>query len=460
MFQFKKSGKIIEIKNQKKYNWFTLVELIVVITILSILGTIGFISIQGYSSSARDSTRISNLVNLHKGLDIYRISSWIYPMPENSITITASGVITEYQGFAKEQIANIAKLSAGATKDPLDNWISTTYATNELQTKMQLMVFLEDGSKVTSLISNPLFASESFANASTNYSNRIPMSRWDSIGILLGTDSNLNQPVQELYFANSFTGVDIIQTTKAYTMYLNKSQQFSGTGTALKSSIAGDGLVGYWSFDEWNGTTVTDSSWNENNGIFSGGISPTWTTGKVGGWLSFYSNSWATSASWWFVEFWMLKNMIQTWKWTPHTITSWMYIPRMLCTDSNECRQWVLLLGSPWTWSHHWLIWGLHWPSQFWVWSWPQVNVQYDIWKWVFMAVTFDGTNLIRYIDDKKIPANTNWGSTDNFNLKDSSFSIWWKIQEASYDGLIDEVRVYSRALTESEIWILYNSSK
>jgi prepilin-type N-terminal cleavage/methylation domain-containing protein len=40
---------------------FTLVELIVVITILAILGTIAFISLQGYSADARNSTRTTNL---------------------------------------------------------------------------------------------------------------------------------------------------------------------------------------------------------------------------------------------------------------------------------------------------------------------------------------------------------------------------------------------------------------
>lgn len=46
-------------RNTKKA--FTLVELIVVITILAILGTIAFISLQGYSSDARNSKRTSDL---------------------------------------------------------------------------------------------------------------------------------------------------------------------------------------------------------------------------------------------------------------------------------------------------------------------------------------------------------------------------------------------------------------
>lgn len=72
-------------------------------------------------------------------------------MPENALTLTASSTVIGYQGFAKEQVASMAKLSPGTTKDPLDPSMFTTYAVNANQTKMQLMVFLEDGGKVTGL---------------------------------------------------------------------------------------------------------------------------------------------------------------------------------------------------------------------------------------------------------------------------------------------------------------------
>ena len=45
-----------------KTSAFTLVELIVVITILAILGTIGFISLQGYSQTARNA-KVSQELN-------------------------------------------------------------------------------------------------------------------------------------------------------------------------------------------------------------------------------------------------------------------------------------------------------------------------------------------------------------------------------------------------------------
>ncbi len=46
-----------------------------------------------------------------------------------------------------------------------------------------------------------------------------------------------------------------------------------------------DGLVGWWKFDETNGTVAYDSSGNGNDGNLTNG--PTWTTGKIGGALSF-----------------------------------------------------------------------------------------------------------------------------------------------------------------------------
>jgi prepilin-type N-terminal cleavage/methylation domain-containing protein len=61
------------LSKKRKLLGFTLVELIVVITILAILGTIGFLSIQGYSASARDGSRISNLSSLQRGLALWKV---------------------------------------------------------------------------------------------------------------------------------------------------------------------------------------------------------------------------------------------------------------------------------------------------------------------------------------------------------------------------------------------------
>lgn len=58
-----------------KKQWFTLVELIVVITILAILWSIAFISLQGYSSDARNSKRTSDLNSIQSAMST-QLAQW------------------------------------------------------------------------------------------------------------------------------------------------------------------------------------------------------------------------------------------------------------------------------------------------------------------------------------------------------------------------------------------------
>ena len=65
---------------------------------------------------------------------------------------------------------------------------------------------------------------------------------------------------------------------------------FSQQGIAFaKSQDVTSGLVGYWKFDDGSGTTAVDSSGSGNNGTLTGG--PTWTTGRINGALSFNGSS-------------------------------------------------------------------------------------------------------------------------------------------------------------------------
>ena len=67
------------------------------------------------------------------------------------------------------------------------------------------------------------------------------------------------------------------------------SNDFGGVESGVVEVVVFDtlmnGLVGWWKFDETNGTIAHDSSGNGYDGNLSGG--PTWSTGKIGGALSF-----------------------------------------------------------------------------------------------------------------------------------------------------------------------------
>ncbi|MDD2870984.1 MAG: prepilin-type N-terminal cleavage/methylation domain-containing protein [Candidatus Gracilibacteria bacterium] len=118
--------------HKQKTNGFTLVELIVVITILAILGTIAFISLQGYSTQARDSSRISDISSIKTSLELFQLDAGKYPNPTSGVDITYSGAIVWNQGIFGETVyANVDKLD----KIPLDPLTNSKYTYSVTQTK-------------------------------------------------------------------------------------------------------------------------------------------------------------------------------------------------------------------------------------------------------------------------------------------------------------------------------------
>jgi MSHA biogenesis protein MshQ len=77
---------------------------------------------------------------------------------------------------------------------------------------------------------------------------------------------------------------------------------------------------------------------------------------------------------------------------------------------------------------------------------------------WVQVALVFDGTSLTLY-QDAVVVASTNFTSTTlNQNTDPVNISKRVGSNEYYFDGLIDEVRIYTQALTGQDILDLYNS--
>jgi len=120
---------------------FTLVELIVVIVILAILATIAFLSFNNYSTSARDSDRLSDMTNITKWLSVLYTTSWVYPIPDNFITITAWTWYSIYQWTAWSKTLNTIKMSEA--KDYLDNTYYS-YSTDKNRIQYSIWWYLEN----------------------------------------------------------------------------------------------------------------------------------------------------------------------------------------------------------------------------------------------------------------------------------------------------------------------------
>ena len=77
-----------------------------------------------------------------------------------------------------------------------------------------------------------------------------------------------------------------------------------------------------------------------------------------------------------------------------------------------------------------------------------QTQTSTDLSVWKHMAMTYDGTTLRFYIGGTLINAAVGAHTTNNTALL---FGRWTPASEF-WNGLIDEVRIYSRALTQAEI--------
>ncbi|MHC4462693.1 MAG: LamG-like jellyroll fold domain-containing protein [Planctomycetota bacterium] len=194
-------------------------------------------------------------------------------------------------------------------------------------------------------------------------------------------------------------------------------------------------LLGWWKFDEGSGTTARDSSGKGNDGTLQG--NPQWVAGKIGGALEFDGNGDYVDcgAS---LAFNINTNI---------TVTCWIKVHQL-------DKSWQAIVGqgdNSWrlhrSSSSNNIAWGTNGLS-------PKdltgsVNVNDG--QWHHIAGVYDGTQKRLYMD-----GNLDASSSSTGNINNSSYNV--NIGENAqatgryWDGLIDDVRVYNRVLTQEEI--------
>jgi RHS repeat-associated protein len=207
---------------------------------------------------------------------------------------------------------------------------------------------------------------------------------------------------------------------------------FNAVGTQAATATTPDpSLVGYWAFNDGAGSTALDSSGAGNSASLVN--SPTWVSGKVGGAINFDGIS----------QFASVARVVGLGSGnTPHTVAAWVKVNAL---PSN--RAWILLLGNAGTGAHHWLL-RSDGITQLGSWSGNQVNPSLPVGQWTHIAMTFDGSTLTGYINGTAI------GSTAaSFNLAGSPLTLaQTAVSENNFNGQIDDLHVYNRALTAAEV--------
>ncbi|MHC4111997.1 MAG: LamG-like jellyroll fold domain-containing protein, partial [Planctomycetota bacterium] len=192
-------------------------------------------------------------------------------------------------------------------------------------------------------------------------------------------------------------------------------------------------LVGWWRLDEDSGITATDSSSNGIDGTLIGG--PVWVPGQIGGALQFDGSDD-------YVDFGNPPGF-------PAGISA-----RSMCgwgkTDTlADGWRWIAAYGSPAT-SQAMFI-GINGDDLFGGGYGDDVQLN-DFWGvgvWHHICLTYDGTTARLYADGIEVAS-----AAKNWNLILSRAHLGRQVNDIAefWDGLIDDVRIYSKVLSQAEI--------
>ncbi len=193
-------------------------EIFIVMWVVAIAGIIMYSYLLSWNKNSRDTVRYANLLQMNDDLKLFYTKNNTYPLPEDTVNITASGEILTYQWYFWEK--NFQDMSIAAIKDPLGDKIFKflnyyTYTTDETKQKFQLMAFYESDEKVTY---NPI-------------SKRFPYLYWQDVGIAI--DQKSKRPIQETKL-----WVDVIHTLEPYAIYMNNENVLIGDKLTLKNYLA------------------------------------------------------------------------------------------------------------------------------------------------------------------------------------------------------------------------------
>ena len=195
------------------------------------------------------------------------------------------------------------------------------------------------------------------------------------------------------------------------------------------------GMVSYWTFD--NQSNVGKDSANVNNALNNGA---TWiSAGKVDGALQF-NNAGLQSATF---------NGLQNGN-VPFTVEAWV-------KSSSGATQGIFSIGvaSP----SQLVELGLlgYTPTLRIIHGWNDFgSTPLSLNAWHHVAATFDGSNEILYLDGSAVESRV---TTINFQNM-SGFRIGTLINGYPFNGQMDEVAIYNRSLSASEIYQHYNSGQ
>ena len=368
--------------------------------------------------------------------DSVTISAWIYP--------TAGGVVVSELGQTsinslwhdsqievlptgeiKVSVWQLASLSLGTA--PLNTWhhvvMRYTDSTDTLDG------FL-DGVKSSSTVSGNRQTPWQEGSAGLYYA----FGAADSTN--LGDGTYFNGKMDDIRIYNrSLSDAEVVKIYNLNATKFNATQQV--TGTSLDS-----GLVGYWSFNgpDISGTTAYDRSGQGNNGTLTNG--PTQAIGKVGQALSFDGVD----------DYVVVGSLSNPPSINAITMSSWIYWKsstesyNTILENYGGSSGYGILLRSDQKIASYFNDSGGYIDG-------GGSSVPFN--TWTHIVSTYDGANVKIYINgvlDQTLGWVGSFSNNTNLRIGHDQFGAG-----RYFNGAIDDVRIYNRALSASEVKLLYN---
>lgn len=212
--------------------------------------------------------------------------------------------------------------------------------------------------------------------------------------------------------------------------------------TSFSHAISTEGLIAYWSFDEGSGTSLSDSSGSGNTGTLNNMDAADWVSGRLGKALDFDgTNDYVSYAAPAGFDY-------------PFTLAAWAK------PDTLSQNGIIMSIGT----ENHASAFGLYSDGDALFVDRPPngrglsgISNYLTAGKWQHWVVIFDDANTVRFyldgqekiltdLDDRYDPNENNIGARSNGT-------------ERQFNGAIDEVRIYNRALTDTEVRQLYTAT-
>jgi hypothetical protein len=205
-------------------------------------------------------------------------------------------------------------------------------------------------------------------------------------------------------------------------------------GNVWRFRIEGQGLLSWWKFDEGSGSTAYDST-GSNDGTIHGA---TWTTGQIGGGLSFDGVD----------DYVDVGNLGLS---SEFTVMGWMYYyvqaldePIFGSDSPGEGTRISLRSNAFEVWPD-----GVSWEDR--------GEVAFDPVSagiWHHLAGVYNGSQIEVFVDG--ISMGTHSVSSGALDPNPNNYIGGHGSENWYMDGLIDNVRIYDKALSAEEVWQLY----